>query len=197
MIERSANSSVLQPMTARVIVTGALFVALLATFASVAEAKGDDFGDVVKLIERSYGVKHKGIPFIARAGMKTATTVARIAGGTKRQLAEAGSVKVAYFEDQDFKSKGNFTSFRTSINTALAQSWSPLIQVTSPKDSEQTYIYVRDAGEKFHVMVVTIEPREACVVQVTLAPETLAKLMRSPDDMGQTITVDATTDDQE
>ena len=47
-------------------------------------AKGDDFGDVVKAIERFYHVKHKGLPFLAKAGIKTATVAARIAGGTKR-----------------------------------------------------------------------------------------------------------------
>ena len=46
-------------------------------------------------------------------------------------------------------------------------------------------------------MVVTIEPREACVVQVNLSPESLARLMRNPDEMGNTITVDATTNDKE
>jgi hypothetical protein len=35
------------------------------------------------------------------------------------------------------------------------------------------------------------------VVQVNLAPRTLAKLMQNPDEMGQTITVDATTEDRE
>ena len=46
-------------------------------------------------------------------------------------------------------------------------------------------------------MVVTIERREACVVQVNLSPESLAKLMRNPDEMGNTITVEATTNDKE
>ena len=71
----------------------------------ITQAKGDDFNDVVKLIEQFYHVKHQGIPFLARAGIKTATTVARISGGRRRQIAEAGSVKVAYFEDQDFRSE--------------------------------------------------------------------------------------------
>jgi hypothetical protein len=35
------------------------------------------------------------------------------------------------------------------------------------------------------------------VVQVTLAPQTLAKLMQDPDEMGNTITADATTNDNE
>lgn len=178
------------------IAIGFMFLALGA-LAPATQAKGADFGDVVKLIEKFYHVKHKGIPFLARAGMKTATTVARMAGGPKRQLAEAGSVKVAYFEDQDFKSRGRFSSFKTFITAALVDSWSPLIQVASPKDQEQTYIYLRDAGEKVNVLVVTIESREACVVQVTLSPRTLAMLMQSPDDMGKAITVDATTDDKE
>jgi hypothetical protein len=160
-----------------------------------AQAKGDDFGAVVKLIEQYYHVKHQGIPLLARAGITTATTVARVAGGPKRQLAEAGSVKVAYFEDQEFKTSVSLAGFRSSMGTTLAESWSPLIQVAAPKDSEQTYIYLRDAGERFNVMVVTIGSRDACVVQVTLSPAALAKLMRNPDEMGETITADATTND--
>lgn len=170
-------------------------LALLA-FVPTTQAKGDGFGDVVKLIEQFYHVKHQGIPFLARAGMKTATTVARISGGPRRALAEAGSVKVAYFEDQDFRSSGSYTNLKSSMN-ALLPEWSSLIQVMSPKDQEQTYIYLRHAGEKFNVLVVTIEAREACVVQVNLSPQNLAKLMRDPDEMGKAITVDATTDDQE
>jgi hypothetical protein len=171
-------------------------VLALAGFVPLTQAKGDGFGDVVKLIEQFYHVKHQGIPFLARAGMKTATTVARISGGPRRQLAEAGSVKVAYFEDQDFRLSGSYAGFRSSMSAALTE-WSPLIQVTSPKDQEQTYIYLRDAGDRFNVMVVTIEPREACVVQVNLSPDNLAKLLRDPDEMGKTITVDATTTDDQ
>ena len=171
-------------------------VLVLMSCVSFAQAKGDGFGDVVKLIEQTYHVKHQGIPFLARAGMKTATTVARISGGPRRELAEAGSVKVAYFEDQDFRPGGSNSDFTISMNAVLA-GWSPLIHVASAKDGEQTYIYLRDAGEKFNVMVVTIERREAYVVQMNLSPQNLAKLLREPDDMGRTITADATTDDQE
>jgi hypothetical protein len=173
-----------------------MFIALVG-LVSVSQAKGDGFGDVVKLIEQLYQVKHQGIPFLARAGIKTATTVARISSGQGRQIAEAGSVKVAYFEDQDFSSKDNYARFRSALAATLAEGWSPFIQVASPKDQEQIYIYLHDAGEKFNVMVVTIEAREACVVQVNLSPRSLAKLMQKPDEMGKTITLDATTDDQE
>ncbi len=171
---------------------------MLIVFAAAtppAQARDDGFTDVVKLIERFYHVKHAGVPLLARAGIKTATTIARISGGPRRQLAEARSVKVAYFEDQDFRSVDGYPQFRSQMGAALAASWSPLIQVASPKEQEQTYIYLQDAGEKFKVLVVTLEPRDAFVVQVTLSPQTLAKLMQTPDDMGNQITADATKDE--
>ena len=195
MIAQLAKSSVLKARSRKIVTVGILLMALLSGTAPITQAKGDDFNDVVRLIEQFYHVKHSGIPFLARAGLKTATTVARIAGGPKRQLAEAGSVRVAYFEDQDFSSTAGFFHFKSSMNAALVQSWSPLIQVASPKAEEQTYIYLRSAGEKFNVLVVTIEPREACVVQVTLNPQTLAKLLQNPDSMGNEITLDATNDE--
>lgn len=176
------------------IVAAGLMLVALAGFVPVAQARGDDFGAVVKVIEQFYHVKHEGIPFIARAGIRTATTVARLSGGQRRQLAEAGSVKVAYFEDQDFHGHP-VVAFKTAIGATLSAEWSPFIQAASPKDEEQTYIYLRDAGEKFNVIVVTIEAREACVVQITLSPQNLAKLMRDPDEMGKTITTDATTEE--
>ena len=113
----------------------------------------------------------------------------------RRQIAEAGSVQVAYFEDQDFNSKGGFATFKASMNAVLG-SWSPLLQVASSKDEEQTHVYLRETGEKFNVLVVTIGQREGCVVQVTVSPRTLATLLKDPDDMGRAITAEATTDDQ-
>lgn len=178
----------------RLIAVSFIFVALLC-LGREAQTKGDDFGAVVKVVEQFYHVKHKGIPFLARAGLKTATTVARIAGGPKRQLAEAGSVRVAYFENQEFDSKGEAGKFRASVKATLAGDWLPFVQVLSPKDEDQTYIFLQDAGEKYRVLVVTIERHEATVVQVNLARNTLAMLMQSPADMGKAITDDATTND--
>ena len=161
----------------------------------VVQAKGDDFKSVVKLIEQFYGVKHQGIPFLAKAGMKVATTAARIKGGTAKRIAEAGSVKVAVFEDQTFD--GEFTRFRTTLNASLNQTWSPLIQALSATSEEQIYIFVRDAGDKFNVLVITIEQREGTVVQVTLSPKNLVLLMKDPEGTGKSITEEATIVDQE
>ena len=171
-----------------------ILVANLAS-TSVTRAKGDDFKSVVKLIEQFYSVKHQGIPFLAKAGMKVATTAARIKGGQARRIAEAGSIKVAVFENQEFA--GDFTKFRATLNGALNVSWVPLIQTLSATTQDQNYVFLRDAGGKFSVLVVTITQRDATVVQVNVSKENLALLLRDPEGTGKTITEEATIVDQE
>ena len=173
---------------------------LIATVGGTARAKGDDFKSVVKFVEQFYSVKHQSLPFLARAGIKTATTAARIAGGTKKRIAEAGSVKVAFFEDEEFgdsRSERSPHHFKTGLNAALLATWTPLVQTLSPKDYEQTYIFIRNAADKFDVLVVTVEQHDAIVVQITVSPKTLAELMRDPAEMGKVIADDATNNDQE
>jgi hypothetical protein len=176
-------------------------IALLATLvlsvprASSAIVARDDFGEVVKLIEQFYHVKHQNIPLLARATMKAATTAARIKGGEYKKLAEAGSVKVVFFENQEFNSRGDITHFKASLVNAVGNTWSPLIQTLSATEESQTYIFLRQADEKFNVLVVTIEKHDAVVVQVNLKPATLALLLKDPNGMGKAITDDATTDD--
>src|ERR1044072_7421639 len=124
-----------------------IFIALLLfTFVPVVHAKGDDFNSVVKMIEDFYRVKHVGIPFLAKAGMKVATTAARIKGGTARRLAEAGSIKLVVFANQEFN--GDFSKFRSSLNAALNVTWMPLIQTLSAGGGEQVYIFLRNKRYK-------------------------------------------------
>ncbi len=130
-----------------------------------------------------------------RAGMTAARTAARIKGGEYKRLAEAGSVRLAFFEDQDFDSRGQIATFKASMQATLAGNWSPLVQTLAPRNEEQTYIYIRDAADKFHVLVVTIERHEATVVQARVAPEILAQLMKDPGEMGKALTEDATIND--
>ena len=172
----------------------ALFILCFAVAPAV-HAKGDDFNSVVKMIEDFYQVKHVGVPFLAKAGMKVATTAARIKGGTARRLAEAGSIKLAVFENQEFN--GDFLKFRNSLNQALNVTWMPLIQTFSATDGEQTYIFLRNNGDKTNVLVITIDERDATVVQVTLSQKNLALLLKDPEGTGKAITEEATLIDQE
>jgi hypothetical protein len=181
-------------MRTRLTIAG-LIGAMIVFAPGVSVARGDGFNEVVKIIERFYHVKHQNIPLLARAGMKAMRTAARIKGGEYKQIAEAGSVRVAFFEDQDFDSRGQIATFKATMQTTLQGDWSPLVQTLAPKNEEQTYIYIREAGTKFHVLVVAIERREATVVQATIAPEILAQLMKDPNEMGKTIREDATIKD--
>jgi hypothetical protein len=173
----------------------AIITISLCLWVSAIQAKGNDFNSVVKMIEDFYNVKHQGIPFLAKAGMKAASAAARIKGGTARRLAEAGSIKLAIFEDQRFAT-AEFMKFRALLNTALNETWIPLIQTTSATEGEQTYIFLRNAGDKFNVLTITIAQRDATVVQVTLSPKNLALLLKDPEGMGKAITQDATLIDQ-
>lgn len=168
---------------------------LVLIVTSVVHAKGDDFNSVVKMIEQFYGVKHQGIPFLAKAGLKAARTAAKIKGGTAKRLAEAGSVKLAVFENQEFA--GEFLKFRGTLTAALSQTWLPLVQTASGTDKEQVYIFMREARENYDVLVITIEQRDATVVQVRLSPKNLALLLKDPEGTGRAITEEATIVDQE
>jgi hypothetical protein len=182
-------------MKIKLTIAGFVIALLLSAVPTGVRAGGDGFNDAVKAIEQFYHVKHQSIPLLARAGMKAMRTTARIKGGDYKRLAEAGSIRLALFEDQDFDSRGQIATFKASMQSILSANWSPLVQTLAPKNEEQTYIYLRGAGEKFHILVITIERHDATVVQATIAPEVLAQLMKDPNDMGKALTEDATIND--
>jgi hypothetical protein len=172
-----------------------LMIALALAVPFSVRADRDGFHDAVRIIEQFYHVKHQNIPLLARAGMKAVKTAAKIRGGEYKKLAEAGSVRVAFFEEQKFDSHGQIASFKSAMQTTLATDWSALVQTLSAKDEEQTYVYLRDAGKNFHVLVITIEKHDGTVVEATVAPQVLADLLKNPDEMGRALTDEATTSD--
>src|SRR5437016_7876254 len=122
-------------MKMRIAITGLVMGLLLLRLGPQAVLAGSDgFNDTVKIIEQFYHVKHRSIPLLARAGMKAVRTAAKIKGGDYKRLAEAGSVRVAFFEDQNFDSRGRIATFKASMYAALAGTWSPLVQTLAPKD---------------------------------------------------------------
>ena len=177
------------------LLTLVLTISLALAWPIGARADRDGFNEAVKLIEQFYHVKHQNIPLLARASMKAVKTAAKIKGGEYKKLAESGSVRVAFFEEQTFDSRGQIASFKSGMQNLLGDQWSALVQTLAPKTEEQTYVYVRDAGKNFHVLVITIERREATVIQATLAPQVLADLLRDPEGMGKAISDEATTSD--
>lgn len=177
------------------LLTLVMAIAIALSMPRGARADRDGFNEAVKLIEQFYHVKHQNIPLLARAGVKAAKTAAKIRGGEYRKIAEAGSVRVAFFEEQTFDSRGQIASFKSAMQHTLAEDWSALVQTLAPKTEEQTYVYTRDAGKNFHVLVITIERKEATVIQATVAPQVLADLLKDPEGMGKAISDEATVSD--
>jgi hypothetical protein len=181
-------------MRAKLTVIG-LALAAACSLTPPARANRDGFNDVVKAIEQFYHVKHQNIPVLARAGVNAMRTVAKIKGGELGRIAEVGTIRVVFFEDQHFDSRGQIASFKTSVQNALGDEWSPLVQTLAPRDEEQTHVFIRENAQKFHVLVIEIERNEATVVQATLKPEALAQLLKDPNEMGKAITDEATISD--
>src|SRR6266478_8114008 len=124
-------------MKTKLTIAGLMTALLLSAGPAGSRAHGDGFNDAVKIIEQFYHVKHQSIPLLARAGMKAVRTAARVKGGDYKRLAEAGSIRVVFFEDQNFDSRGQIASFKTALQSSLIAEWSPLVQTLAPKDEEQ------------------------------------------------------------
>ena len=170
-----------------------LVSALCSLVTSTAVAKGAGFDEAVKLIESHYRVKHKSLPLLARAGIKATGIVAR----RFTRYAEYGSVKLATFEDQDFSAPKGRTDFATALGATLQPEWMPLVKVRLQQDAEQTYIYTKEAGKFFKLLIITIGQRDATAVEMSIAAQKLLLLMREPDSMGKTLTDEAAGDNSD
>lgn len=178
-------------MHKRLISLWAIIIPALSLTVTVCATKDDGYDGVVKLVETHYKVKRKSVPLPAKAAIKGGRAIARIASSSIPELAEAESVRLAVFEDQDFSRPTVSVPFMTALRATLSTEWSPLVQLLSPDDNEQTYIYMREAGEKFKLLVINIGQRNATVLELKLSPETLIKLIQDPDVMGKTLADEA------
>ena len=99
-------------MKTKLTIAGLVIATIVCSPIANTLARGDDFDTVVKIIEQFYHVKHQSLPLLARLGMKGAKTAARIRGGDYKRLADAGSVRLAFFEGQEFNSRGQIAGFK-------------------------------------------------------------------------------------
>ena len=159
----------------------------------VAPKETPEYHAVVKLIESHYRVKHRGIPFIANLGVKTAKVISKDA----RRVLRFGSFKLAIFEDQDFSGRDAPAGgdIRTRMRQTLEPDWHPLVGVRL-EDEGQTYTFTKADGDKFKVLIVVIGQRDATVLQVNLNMEEFAKLLINPERESRELTNEATSVEQ-
>jgi hypothetical protein len=153
--------------------------------ASVAAEK-PEYNAVVRLVESHYHVKHKGVPFLANASVKTA----KIVSSTVRRYSRFADLKLAVFEDQDF-ANGNRAEFHARIQRLMQPVWTPLVVVRGADEGE-TYTYTREENGKFKVLICAIGDRDATVLEVGLNEQEFLKLLTNPEQETKNITDSAT-----
>ncbi len=131
-----------------------LFAATQTSFAR------DDFGRIVKHIEAQYHVHRQH-----RWAMGLAGSVVKF-----YHFAGVKSLKGAIFEDQGFLDAGADTRLDEIVRGAKDSGWQPMVQSWDRRSGERTYIYAQDLGRDMKVLVVTLEPNEAVVLQVKVDP---------------------------
>lgn len=150
----------------------AIVLSLLALFCQPASARGDEFDAVVRDVRAACGGKRVRIPFLGLAGL--ATRFVRPAG--------VKSFKLAVFED--LKMSGDLAGLAAAVGRSLGPEWRPLLRVRVSRGAEQTYVYVREAGEDLKLMIVSLGGDQATVVRAKVSPEALAKFARDPNVLG-------------
>lgn len=142
-----------------------------ALVSTAAHATDREFRDVVNAISDEFHTRPIHIPLFGLVNM--VTFVARPAG-TKH-------IDLAVFEnlgshDRDGRELGQ------SIRSAVGGAWKPFIQVWSRHGGreETVLVYMRTEGRDCKLLVTSIEPNEATVVQLKLNPEALQKWLTSP-----------------
>src|ERR1051325_10741317 len=128
-------------------------LALAALFCAPAHARGDDFKSVVRNVRAACGGKKVRMPFLGLANF--AAKLVRPAG--------VKSFKLAVFEDLTMS--GDLTGLGAAVGRSLGPEWRALVRVRADRGAEQTYVYVREAGDDLKLMVVTLDGDQATVVQ--------------------------------
>lgn len=168
----------LRKITRQLFVAAAM-IALLAVGAQSQSKpfvpKGKGFDDVVRHMEKNQGAKKTKVPMLGLA--KFAVRLVRPAG--------VKGFKLAIYEDQDFKARGEKIPFSQVMRQAYNKDWSPLVQLHSKRDGDsRTYIYVKQSKKDVEFAVATLAENEAVLVQVKFNPDAAARFLENPKIMG-------------
>jgi hypothetical protein len=150
----------------------------ILTLAPVASFAGDEsFSSVVKHIKSSYHAKQQGF-FGAMMLARLAVKVIKPAG--------VKNFKVVLLRDLDYSEapsprNGQFHAF---IKSKIDPRWTPLVQYSSPREKQWTYVFVSREKEDVKLLVVTLQQKDAVVLQTKFSPEKLVEFMNNPQIMG-------------
>ncbi len=149
---------------------GLLTLATLSVLPAAATARDRAFDEIVHRLESHF---HKRpVRFMGLASF--------VANRAKQEGVR--HMRIAVFEGLDRSSD----SFNTELDTFLQQTaqpeFQPFVRVRSNRDGEQTYVFAREAGEDWKLLVVSLEHDEASVIEMQLKPEAMNDWFDEPAD---------------
>jgi hypothetical protein len=157
---------------------------VLLTLAPAASLAGDEsFSSVVKHIKSNYHAKQQGF-FGAMMLARFAVKIIKPAG--------VKNFKVVLLKDLDYSEApgpGN-GQFHSLIRNKIDPRWTPLVQYSSPREKQWTYVYVTREKEDVQLLVVTLQQKDAVVLQTKFSPAKLVEFMNNPQIMGITLNSD-------
>jgi hypothetical protein len=151
---------------------------ILLTLAPTAALAGDEsFSSVVKHIKSNYHGKQQGF-FGAMMVARFAVKMIKPAG--------VKNFKLVYLKDLDYSEAPSPTTgqFHSFIQSKIDPRWTPLVQYSSPRERQWTYVYIARENDDVKVLVVTLQKQDAVVLQTKFSPAKLVEFMNNPQVMG-------------
>jgi len=150
---------------------------IFSTSAQSARAGDRSFSTLVKHIQKNYEGKRQGaMGFINFA--RFMVKVIKPAG--------VKNFKVVLFRSVDFSglSRSEDVEFNEFVQSSVSPEWRPLVQYSSRKNKQWTYVYSTEEGEDVKFLVVNLQQKQAFVAQFKFSPEKLTAFMNDPKLMG-------------
>lgn len=161
-------------MHVRITATAAVLLALATGGARLANAGDRTFSSVVKLVQSQYNGKRQGMPWMGFA--RFAVKVVKPAG--------VKNFKVVVLKDLDLSPQGGGPEFHASVASRVNPVWQPLVRYHSQVKHQWTYVYAQHLSSEVKLLIVTLQQREAYLVQLKFSPEKLIKFMEEPSILG-------------
>jgi hypothetical protein len=135
------------------------------------QAADRDFNDIVRVISDQFHTRPEHIPMF---GLVNAFTFVARPAGTRH-------IDLAIFDDLGARDRDG-RSTMDSIRNAIGGSWKPFVEVRSSRPEQgNVLVYLRQQGHDWKMLIASIEPDDATVVQLQLDADALARWLQVPE----------------
>jgi hypothetical protein len=149
-------------------------LALIASSFAAASAYAADreFTEVVHCISDEFHTRPTSIPFFGLVNVFAAAV----------HPAGAKHIDLAIFEHLDDRDRQGH-NLPDAILRAVGRSWQPFVQVRSRREGHQetVFVFMRQDGKNWKLLVAAVEREEATVMQLLLNPDALARWLSDPE----------------